>query len=122
MKRYIKDGIIKTRNQIVIKGQRTIKDKDGKEREVKTQIINPKEDMLLADGWVEYVTPEPTAEEVEKAEKEAIVRSTKRSLESTDYKVIKCMEAFLTGQDLPYDIAELHREREEQRRIINENE
>lgn len=119
MKRYIKDGIIKTRNQIVIKGQRTIKDKDGNEKEVRTQIINPKEEMLLADGWVEYVIP---AEEVEKAEKEAIVRSTKRNLESTDYKVIKCMEAFLTGQDLPYDIAELHREREEQRRIINENE
>ena len=64
MKKYIKDGIIKTRNQIVLHGTRTIKDKDGKEKEVKTQIINPKEEMLLADGWVEYVTPEPTEEEL----------------------------------------------------------
>ena len=64
MKRYIKDGQIKFRNQIVLHGTRTIKGKDGKEKEVKTQIINPKEEMLLADGWEEYVIPEPTAEEI----------------------------------------------------------
>lgn len=53
MKRYIKDGIIKARNKIVIK-------KDKK------QIINPKHEDLIADGWVEYVAPtpaEPTEEE-----------------------------------------------------------
>ena len=64
MKRYIKDGQIKFRNQIVLHGTRTIKGKDGKEKEVKTQIINPKEEMLLADGWVEYTIPEPTTEEL----------------------------------------------------------
>ena len=58
MKRYIKDGIIKTRNQIVIKGQRTIKDKDGNDKVVSTNTYNPTEEMILADGWVEYV-PEP---------------------------------------------------------------
>ena len=65
MKRYIKDGIIKTRNQIVIKGQRTIKDKDGNEKVVSTNTYNPTEEMILADGWVEYVTPvyEPTIED-----------------------------------------------------------
>lgn len=57
MKRYIKDGQIKFRNEIVLHGTRTIKGKDGKEKEVKTQIINPKEEMILADGWVEYVAP-----------------------------------------------------------------
>lgn len=52
MKRYIKDGKIKTRNQIVIR-------KDGR------QTINPTEEMILADGWVEYTTPvyEPTIED-----------------------------------------------------------
>lgn len=62
MKRYIKDGIIKTRNQIVIKGQRTIKDKDGNEKMVMMNTYNPTEEIILADGWVEYVTPvyEPT--------------------------------------------------------------
>ena len=57
MKRYIKDGIIKTRNQIVLHGTRTIKDKDGNDKEVKTQIINPREEMLLADGWAIYEEP-----------------------------------------------------------------
>lgn len=62
MKRYIKNNEIKTRNQIVIKGQRTIKDKDGNEKVVGTNTYNPTEEMILADGWVEYVPPtyEPT--------------------------------------------------------------
>lgn len=62
MKRYIKDGIIKPRNQIVLHGTRIIKDKDGNDKIVKTQILNPREEMLLADGWVEYAEPtvEPT--------------------------------------------------------------
>lgn len=42
MKRYIKDGIIKTRQEIVIvkNGMRT---------------INPTEEHIFADGWVEYI-------------------------------------------------------------------
>ena len=44
MKRYIKDGIIKTRQEIVVvkNGMRT---------------INPTEEQILADGWVENVAP-----------------------------------------------------------------
>ena len=45
MKLYIKDGVIKPANRIVIK-------KDG------MQIFNPSEEMILTDGWVEYI-PEP---------------------------------------------------------------
>lgn len=41
----------KTRTQIIVK-------KDG------LQILNPSEEVILADGWVEYVKPEPTAEEL----------------------------------------------------------
>lgn len=44
MKRYIKDGIIKYANNIIIKH-------DG------MQVINPSEELILADGWVEYVPP-----------------------------------------------------------------
>ena len=51
MKKYIKDNRIKFRSDIIIH-------KNGK------QIINPPEEMILADGWEEYVTPEPTAEEL----------------------------------------------------------
>lgn len=68
MKQYTKqiDGktVIKPRNKIVLRGIRTIKDKDGKEKEIQTQIINPKEAQILADGWVEYIITEPTAEEL----------------------------------------------------------
>lgn len=64
MKRYIKDGIIKTRNQIVIKGQRTIKNKDGNDKVINTNTFNPTEEMILADGWDTYVTPELTSEQI----------------------------------------------------------
>ena len=62
MKRYIKDGIIKHRNQIVIR-------KDGR------QYINPTEEMLMADGWEEYTTPiyEPTIEDYRKRKKDEIL-------------------------------------------------
>lgn len=65
MKRYIKNGQIKTRNQIVIKGQRTIKDKDGNDKVINTNTYNPTEEMILANGWEEYITPiyEPTIED-----------------------------------------------------------
>lgn len=49
---YIKDGIIKSRNNIVLKVTREI---NG--REVKLQVINPSEEAILADGWVEYIPP-----------------------------------------------------------------
>lgn len=57
---------MKPRNQIVIKGQRTIKDKDGNEKVVNTNIYNPTHEDLIADGWEEYIAPtppEPTEEE-----------------------------------------------------------
>ena len=52
MKQYIKDGIIKSRNNIVL---RVTKEINGKE--VKLQVINPSEEAILADGWVEYIPP-----------------------------------------------------------------
>ena len=50
--RFIKDGIIKSRNEIVL---RVTKEINGKE--VKLQVINPSEEAILADGWVEYIAP-----------------------------------------------------------------
>lgn len=52
MKQYIKNGIIKSRNNIVL---RVTKEINGKE--VKLQVINPSEEAILADGWVEYIPP-----------------------------------------------------------------
>ena len=75
--KYIKDGIVKPRNQIVLHGTRTIKDNDGNERVVKTQIINPREEMLLAYGWEVY--EEPKADELVLAKHKA-----KREIERYD--------------------------------------
>lgn len=63
MKRYIKDGIIKHRNEIVIR-------KDG------MNTYNPTEEMILADGWEEYITPvyKPTIEDYRKRKKDEIAR------------------------------------------------
>ena len=57
VKQYIKDGEIKTRNQIVLRVVKTIKDKDGNDREVKVQVINPTEEMLAEHGWSPYTPP-----------------------------------------------------------------
>lgn len=57
MKLYTKDGKVKPANKIVI-----IKDD--------LQIINPTEEMILEDGWVEYVQPEVEPQPYRKSESE----------------------------------------------------
>lgn len=79
--------------------------------------------------YVEPIVPEPTAEELaELAEKERIeaiqneIDELKAQLESTDYKVIKCYEYGMVGLESPYDVQELHEQRQAIRDIINEKE
>lgn len=48
------------------------------------------------------------------------VEDMKQDLASSDYKIIKCMECFLLGKELPYDINALHEERQAKRDEINE--
>ena len=59
MKRYIKNNQIKTRQEIIIvnNGMRT---------------INPAEEQILADGWVEYTPPVSTISEEQKAKAELV--------------------------------------------------
>lgn len=59
---------------------------------------------------VEYWKPYPNYAEIERLEKK---------LDSTDYRVIKCYEAALVGDEFPYDVNELHAERQEIRDEIN---
>lgn len=107
MKKYRKtiDGraVIKPRNQIVVV-------KDGK------QIINPSEATLMADGWEAYEPVILPAEDSVPEDDRAM-----SELGSGDYKIIKCMEAFLCGEPLPYDIVALHAERQTLRDIINQS-
>lgn len=92
MKRYEKtiDGksVIKTLKDIVVK-------KDGK------QTFNPSEEMVLADGWVEYIAPvyEPT-------EAELLERARERKLrELHDYdeskEVDNCVIVY-QGEEVDY--------------------
>ena len=48
------------------------------------------------------------------------IAALKTELAATDYKIIKCSEAQLVGENLPYDITALHAERQLLRDRINE--
>lgn len=48
------------------------------------------------------------------------IQQRKDELASEDYKVVKCYEASLLNQTLPYDIQELHTKRQSLRAQINE--
>ena len=47
------------------------------------------------------------------------IEKLKKEVAATDYKVIKCYEASLVGKELPYDMDEVHKERQEIRDEIN---
>ena len=56
--------VVKQRNEIVLSVTRTITDKNtGETKEVKSNVYNPTHEMLLENGWVEYV-PVNNAKEV----------------------------------------------------------
>lgn len=48
------------------------------------------------------------------------INRLKQALTDTDYKVLKCYEASLTGNAMPYDIGMVHSERQSLRDKINE--
>lgn len=50
------------------------------------------------------------------------VESLKQELADSDYKITKCQEYNLVGLELPYDIQELHTERQKLRDEINAKE
>ena len=47
------------------------------------------------------------------------IKALKEELDNTDYKVIKCYEAFLVGEDMPYNAQDLHATRQSIRDNIN---
>jgi hypothetical protein len=83
-------------------------------------ILNPTKEQLQEAGWTEVVPPTPTAEEIAQQQREARIWELKDQLAQGDYKIIKCTEAQLTNEPMPYNVAELVAERNELRREINE--
>ena len=68
---------------------------------------------------IEVDCPQQTAEELRDRRYMEIER-IKSELQESDYKVIKCAEAMAIGVELPYDVANLHNERQALRDKINE--
>jgi hypothetical protein len=83
-------------------------------------ILNPTKEQLQEAGWTEVVPPTPTAEEIAQQEREARIWELKDALAQGDYKIIKCAEAQLTNEPMPYDVEELVAERNAMRAEINE--
>lgn len=90
---------------------------------VLTKII--KKDATPIDNITKFAWTKDDFEEVqmyvpyqEKSIKEQI-KELKNKLSSSDYKIIKCAECQLLGQELPYDLVALHKERQALRDSIN---
>ena len=68
---------------------------------------------------IEVDCPQPTAEELMDRRYMKIER-LKSKLQESDYKVIKCAGAMAVGAEMPYNVTELHNERQALRDKINE--
>ena len=76
---YKKDGKIKERSRIII-----FKDDQ--------QIINPTDEMVIADGWVEYVAPDPVVDnssEISKQLQDALLDQYNKRTDITDEDALK---------------------------------
>lgn len=102
---YTKDGKTITGKQIEING---------------CVVLNPTAEMLAENGWVEVQPYQPTEAEIAQQQREARIWELKEQLAQGDYKIIKCAEAQLTNEPMPYNVAELVAERNAMRAEINE--
>lgn len=80
---------------------------------------------LVDNSWVldeEHYNQLVSEFEARKAEqqKQLEIAQLQKQLDDTDYKIIKCQEYSLAGLELPYDIEQLHNERQALRDKINE--
>lgn len=76
---YKKDGKIKERSRIII-----FKDDQ--------QIINPTDEMVIADGWVKYVAPDPVVDnssEISKQLQDALLDQYNKRTDITDEDALK---------------------------------
>lgn len=104
MKTYTKNGQIKQANRIVV---RITKEVNGEQKTF--QVINPSEELILADGWVEYVAPEVTPTPRAKSKFEIVQelvtkqwneRTDISNAEALDYAVIVFDFEHYIGQEL----------------------
>ena len=60
-----------------------------------------------------------SSEETAKLARAEEIEIIKQDLAQSDYKIIKCIECYLLGKEMPYDINALHAERQSKREAIN---
>ena len=72
---------------------------------------------ITVDGGV--VTAMTEREVPEADDTPQIIAAKKAQLAAEDYKIIKCFEAYMCGEDLPYDLTDLHADRQILRAQIN---
>jgi len=73
--------------------------------------------VLDVDKWAEIEAKREKAAKIESVRRE--ISTLKDTLESSDYQIIKCYEYALNNLELPYDIEQLHAERQALRDQIN---
>ena len=104
----------------IVKEEEVIVVEDEPERTETITVEVPEEKTRVVEKTFKryeiVAIPEPSEEE----KKQARIAELKAELNSTDYKIIKCSECSLAGEELPYDIAELHVARQALRDEINE--
>lgn len=87
------------------------------------QVWNPTAEMYAKAGYLPYVTPTPTEEEVAEQTRLARIDELKTLLQESDYKAIKYAEGWLTGDEYAYTKAQRQEWRDEINRLEgNENE
>lgn len=74
---------------------------------------------ILDEEHYNQLVSEFEARKVEQ-QKQLEIAQLQKQLDDTDYKIIKCQEYSLAGLELPYDIEQLHNERQALRDKINE--
>ena len=94
----------------VIKGDGILHCEDGR------TIINARREMWEAEGWSEYVAPQPSAEELARQEALAEIENLKEQLAASDYKAIKHSEGWISDEDY----ASIKAERQALRERIND--
>ena len=115
---YKKDGKIKERSRIII-----FKDEQ--------QIINPTDEMVIADGWVKYVAPDPVVDnssEMSKQLQDALLDQYNKRTDITDEDALKrpllvyewdtyIGKSLKTGQIVSYE-SKLYRVRQDINTVI----
>lgn len=139
---YMENGVLKSQFLEQIENRHL--DKDGNEvSEIVTveqqvaqlseewkpvDVINEERMTTDDDDYVVIPVPYDAGERItydyvrkfDKQKVQADIQALKDSLSESDYKITKCYEASLLGTELPYDIAELHAQRQAERDEINQ--